>query len=73
MWEFKFNTFSDFITMSGHGTYVWACVGFMLVFFTFLIVSPLLQRKATLKNIQKQQRLKEQQVARHSAEQEAAL
>lgn len=71
MLEFKFSSFSDFINMSGHGFYVWACVAFMLVCFVFLMMRPLSLRRATLKNVIKQQRLKEQQSARHSAEREA--
>lgn len=70
MLNFKFSSLADFVSMSGHGVYVWSCTAIMLACFVFLVMRPLMLHQATLQHVLKQARLKEQQAARHSAERE---
>jgi heme exporter protein D len=55
--KFQFDSFADFLAMNGHGPYVWASVVITFVVLIFLLVSPLLQRKAFIKQQQKLQKL----------------
>jgi heme exporter protein D len=55
--KFQFDSFADFLAMNGHGPYVWASFVITFVVLIFLLVSPLLQRKAFIKQQQKLQKL----------------
>lgn len=57
MMKFQFESIADFIAMNGHGTYVWASYAITFVVLVFLLVSPVLQKKAFVKQQQKQQKL----------------
>jgi heme exporter protein D len=55
--KFQFESIADFIAMNGHGPYVWASYAITFAVLVFLLVSPLLQKKAFVKQQQKQQKL----------------
>jgi len=55
--KFQFESITDFITMHGHGPYVWASYAITFAALIFLLISPLLQKKAFVKQQQKQQKL----------------
>ncbi|HTF98796.1 MAG TPA: heme exporter protein CcmD [Cellvibrio sp.] len=55
--KFQFESVADFIVMNGHGPYVWAAYGITFTALIFLLVSPLLQKKAFIKQQQKLQKL----------------
>lgn len=51
--KFQFETFSDFMAMSGHGPYVWAAYAITAVALIWLSVVPVIQRRAFLKQQRK--------------------
>ncbi len=55
--KFQFETLADFITMSGHGPFVWAAYGITFGALFFLLFSPVVQKKAFIKQQQKMQKL----------------
>jgi heme exporter protein D len=61
--KFQFESFADFMTMSGHGPYVWAAYAITFAGLIFLLVNPLLQKKALLKQQQKLRKLAQQPVS----------
>jgi heme exporter protein D len=60
MMKFQFETFADFMTMSGHGPYVWASYGITTFALAWLFVVPVLQKREFLKQQQKLQTLAQQ-------------
>lgn len=46
-----FANFQDLLTMDGHGIYVWSAVLISLVVLAWLIVAPILSRRALLKEV----------------------
>jgi heme exporter protein D len=57
MMKFRFESFADFIAMNGHGPYVWSAYAITFAVLIFLLVSPVMQKKAFIKQQQKQQKL----------------
>ena len=57
MMKFQFESLAGFIAMNGHGPYVWAAYAITFAVLIFLLVSPVLQKKAFVKQLQKQQKL----------------
>ena len=55
--KFQFESIADFIAMNGHGPYVWTSYAITFAVLIFLLISPLLQKKAFVKQQQKQQKL----------------
>jgi heme exporter protein D len=55
--KFQFESIADFITMNGHGSYVWSAYAITFAVLFFLLASPLMQKKAFIKQQQKQQKL----------------
>lgn len=51
MMQMYFASFQDLLTMDGHGIYVWSAVILSLLVMVWLIVVPLLSRRALLKDI----------------------
>ncbi len=55
-----FDSFAEFITMGGHGPYVWACYAIALVVIVLNIASPLAQTRAFMREqarrLQREQR-----------------
>lgn len=49
--EFKFSSLADFLSMSGHGSYVWACVGIAVIVLGFLLWHPLKLKRVALKKL----------------------
>jgi heme exporter protein D len=55
--KFQFESLADFMAMSGHGPYVWASYAITSIALIFLVVNPLLQKKALIKQQQKLRKL----------------
>lgn len=55
--KFQFESIADFITMNGHGPFVWASYAITFAVLIYLLVSPLLQKKTFIKQQQKLQKL----------------
>jgi|TARA_B110000879_G_scaffold27563_1_gene37452 heme exporter protein D len=51
MMQMYFASFQDLLIMDGHGIYVWSAVILSLLVLVWLIVVPLLSRRALLKDI----------------------
>lgn len=51
---FQFESVADFIAMSGHGPYVWACYGITLFIVVYLLLSPVRQSASLKKQITRQ-------------------
>ena len=49
--NFYFADFQSFLLMDGHGTYVWSALVITLLVMVWLIVSPLISRRALLKEV----------------------
>lgn len=58
--KFQFENLADFIAMNGHGPFVWAAYAITLAALIFLVVSPVLQKKAFLKQQKKMQKIARQ-------------
>lgn len=71
MMKFQFDSIADFVVMNGHGAYVWASYGVTFAVLIFLLVSPLLQKKALIKQLQKTQKLEKLAQANSAAGQTA--
>lgn len=57
MLKFQFDSVADFISMSGHGPYVWACYAITAVCLIYLAVAPVVQRRAILAEVRRQAKL----------------
>jgi heme exporter protein D len=51
-----FSSFEEFLMMGGHGLYVWLCYGAGLLVLMICFVSPLLKKRAILKELRQIQR-----------------
>jgi heme exporter protein D len=51
--QFQFDSFSAFLFMNGHGVYVWACYSITFFVLTSLVINPVMQKKAFLKQLKK--------------------
>lgn len=66
--QFQFESIGDFIAMSGHGPFVWAAYAITLAVLIFLLVNPVIQKKAFIKQQLKLQKLAKANSAASSAE-----
>ncbi|WP_323814577.1 heme exporter protein CcmD [Cellvibrio sp. NN19] len=66
--KFQFESIADFIAMNGHGPFVWASYAITFVVLVFLLVSPLMQKKAFIKQQLKLQKLAQTNSAARAAE-----
>jgi heme exporter protein D len=57
---FQFDSLANFMAMNGHGPFVWASYGITFVVLVYLLVSPVLQRRAFFRQQAKQQRIAKQ-------------
>ncbi len=57
--QFQFDSFTDFIKMSGHGPYVWSCYALVVIALVYLCVVPLQRRKALFEQLRRQHRIAE--------------
>lgn len=69
----QFSSFNEFITMGGHGFYVWISYGFCFVLISLLLLASLHSNKKIKQDIQKKLRRDEKlkAVLAKQAEQEA--
>ena len=65
--KFQFENLAAFMTMNGHGGYVWACYAITFVGLLYLVLSPVAAHRRFIKLQQKRQRLAEQQAAVNNA------
>ncbi len=68
--QFRFESFAEFMSMAGHGPYVWACYTAALVAIAYIILTPVMRKKGIRKQLERQEKLAEQQ-ALHSMENKA--
>lgn len=61
--NFQFESFNDFMTMSGHGAFVWVSYAVTLLALLLLVVIPSIQKK------QMRQQLKRQRIIEHAQQQ----
>ena len=54
---FQFQSLTDFISMSGHGGYVWACYLFTVLIVTILTYWPLLKKRQLVAQLARQRRI----------------
>ena len=66
--KFQFESIADFIAMNGHGPFVWAAYAITFVVLIFLLISPLMQKKAFIKQQLKLQKLAQTNSAARAAE-----
>lgn len=66
--KFQFDNLADFIAMNGHGPFVWAAYAVTLAALIFLVVSPVLQKKAFFKQQEKMQKIARQQLEGQGAD-----
>lgn len=59
--QFQFESLAVFWVMNGHGSFVWGAYAITAVVLIYLLISPMLQRKAFFRQQQKLQRLAQQQ------------
>ncbi len=52
-----FDNWSEFLTMGGHGLYVWSAYAIALVVLVYNLLAPFLTRRRVLAQIRRQQRL----------------
>lgn len=57
--KFQFENAADFLSMSGHGPYVWTCYVITAICLAYLFVSPMLRRRALMTELKRQLRLAE--------------
>ncbi|MDQ2077846.1 heme exporter protein CcmD [Marinimicrobium sp. ABcell2] len=50
--SFQFDSLQDFIQMSGHGPFVWACYGITFAVLVYLVFSPLVRRRRLIRQHQ---------------------
>lgn len=60
--QFQFESLAAFWVMDGHGPYVWGAYIITALVLIYLLVSPMLQRKAFFRQQQKLQRLAQQKI-----------
>lgn len=63
--DFYFDSFSEFVTMNGHGPYVWICYFVTFVVLASLLLMPILKSR---KFIQQQRRLARREAAIENSE-----
>ena len=49
-----FDTFSDFMTMDGHGVYVWSAYGVALLVVVYNLLAPVISRKKLMVQLERQ-------------------
>lgn len=54
---FQFDSFLDFMSMSGHGRFVWA--SYVITFLSLMLIAviPAIKKKGVAKQVQRQQRI----------------
>lgn len=50
---FQFDSMAAFLSMGGHGPYVWASYGITLALLVWLLVSPMRRQQKLIKNLKK--------------------
>ncbi len=58
--EFQFTSFMDFLTMNGHGVYVWACYIITAIALIALIARPAMKKRALFIQLKRQLRIENQ-------------
>ena len=64
--KFQFQDLGDFMTMSGHGVYVWGCYLLAAVIVSLLTLAPVLRRRRYLKELIRRERIAQQQALQQS-------
>jgi len=59
--KFQFASFSDFLSMHGHGPYVWAAYAISILALVYLLLAPVWAKRAFFKQQRRLQKLARQQ------------
>lgn len=59
---FHFSSVADFISMGGHGPYVWAAYGATVVIMLWLVIAPVRRKRVLFKQFKQEQRRMSAQV-----------
>jgi len=54
---FRFDSFADFIAMSGHGPYIWACYTALLIALVAIVIRPMMKTRSVRLEIKQQQNI----------------
>ena len=65
---FQFQNFDAFLSMGGHGPYVWAAYGLSLAIMAWLAVAPLYRQRAVLKSQRQHLQAQHRQAQRQRGE-----
>ncbi|GAB3106220.1 heme exporter protein CcmD [Aestuariicella hydrocarbonica] len=60
--KFQFESLQGFLWMSGHGPYVWACYVITALALTYLLLSPVIKRRALMADLKRQARVREHEM-----------
>ncbi len=66
--KFQFENLTDFLQMSGHGPYVWACYALTAACLIYLCVSPLSKRRKLMAELKRQARITEHELRQQTAQ-----
>ena len=55
--QFQFSSFADFLTMSGHGVYVWIAYGVSFAALALLALQPVVRRRQLQRDLVRLQRI----------------
>ena len=55
--HFQFESLADFMSMSGHGSYVWSCYLLTLVTLIMLICWPFIKKRQLMAQMSRRQRI----------------
>lgn len=55
--NFQFDSFAEFLAMNGHGPFVWAAYAITFISLAYLLLAPVLQKKAFIKQQKKMQKI----------------
>jgi len=61
--QFRFDSFAEFLSMAGHGPYVWACYFAAVLALGYIILAPISRRQSIQTQLLRQEKIAEQQLA----------
>jgi heme exporter protein D len=72
VFKFQFESVADFMSMSGHGPYVWACYAIAAACLTYLLVAPMLRRQSLMADLRRQAKIADRDVKHGDVHQQGA-
>ena len=71
--QFQFDSFADFLSMSGHGIYVWIAYGVSFAALAVLAIQPVVRRRQLQRDLARQQRIQSRRQNRAPVRAEAPV